>query len=182
MLKVYVCGPYRARTVDGMRRNIRAAEEAAWELWKLGAAPFCPHLNSAFMDGAVRDEAFLQGYLEWLEDADVLLVLSGAGLSRGAQMEIEYAESLQIPVIRSIQELKRFLRHWPSQLLQVQYVPLVGQKFLVRTTKGTLPCKVLEKLPDDMVIVESLKDGRRFQISQRRLIKWTKYAEMGSGT
>ncbi|HQE20292.1 MAG TPA: hypothetical protein PK607_17460, partial [Aggregatilineales bacterium] len=67
---VYVAGPYRAATVDGIRENIEAARRVARRLWQAGYPTICPHMNTAFMDGAAPDEVWLQGGLVILERCD----------------------------------------------------------------------------------------------------------------
>lgn len=94
----YVGGPYRAGTVHGIAANIRAAEAVAVELWRMGWAVICPHLNSAFLDGAVLDEAFLAGDLEIMARCDALVLIEGWQHSQGATAERQHALEIGIPV------------------------------------------------------------------------------------
>ena len=87
----YIAGPYRADTVAGIRRNIENARKVAEKYWKLGYAVFCPHLNSAFMDGICPDENFLEGGLEILKRCDVLVMVDGWMDSTGARAEHDMA-------------------------------------------------------------------------------------------
>lgn len=96
MLKAFISGPYRAKTTNETRRNIRIAEEAAEEYWRKGYAVICPHLNSAFFDGACDDERFLIGYEEMVPWADLVVLLPGWETSAGARREYERALSLGI--------------------------------------------------------------------------------------
>lgn len=107
----YVGGPYRAATIHGVAANIRAAEAVAVELWRYGWAVICPHLNSAFLDGAVPDEAFLTGDLEILSRCDALVLTDGWGDSSGAVAEHKYASRLGL-------EIYEWERH--SELLRQQ--------------------------------------------------------------
>lgn len=88
---VYVAGPYRAATVDGIRENIEAARRVARRLWQAGFPTICPHMNTAFMDGAAPDEVWLQGGLVILERCDAIVLTPGWAISRGAVEEREYA-------------------------------------------------------------------------------------------
>lgn len=94
----YVGGPYRANSIHAIGCNIRAAEAVAVELWRMGWAVICPHLNSAFLDGAVPDEAFLAGDLEIMTRCDALVLIEGWRDSQGARAERDHAYRLGIPV------------------------------------------------------------------------------------
>lgn len=94
---VYVSGPYRSRSVNGIAENIFRARTAAVRLWKAGAAALCPHLNTAFMDGACPDETWLAGDIEMLRRCDAMLVLDGWADSAGTCAEISAASTAGIP-------------------------------------------------------------------------------------
>ncbi len=91
---MYVAGPYRGETIHDIMQNIGRAREAAVALWKAGYCVICPHLNSALMDGAVEDEAFLTGGLELVRRADTLVLLEGWQDSKGTIQELLLANSL----------------------------------------------------------------------------------------
>lgn len=88
----YVIGPYRGKTINETRANIRKAETAAVELWKMGYAVICPHLNSAFMDGVCSDDEILGRYKEILKRCDIAILLPGWGNSEGSKVEFYIAE------------------------------------------------------------------------------------------
>ena len=94
----YIAGPYRASTKLGIIRNILKARKIAKKYWALGYTVFCPHLNSALMDGCAPDEVFLKGDLEFLQYADVLVVIPGWERSTGTLAEIEFAKARGIPI------------------------------------------------------------------------------------
>jgi hypothetical protein len=106
---VYVAGPYRARTVAGIARNIARAREVAERVWKAGHVALCPHLNSAFMDGLLPDGdgAFLRGGIELLKRCDAVILVPRWRDSIGTQEEIRAAGDAGIPVFRSVADLKR---------------------------------------------------------------------------
>lgn len=88
---VYISGPYRNKSINGMWENIAVARKVALKYWRLGYAVICPHLNTAFMDGACPDDVWLQGDLEILLRCDVVVMLSGWEKSEGACEEHEIA-------------------------------------------------------------------------------------------
>ena len=100
---VYIAGPYRARN-GTILENIRAAEQVAIKYWRLGYFVFCPHLNSAFMDGVMPDEHFLESGLEFLRRADVVVFMRGHERSAGAMKELDLAIELK----------KEIIREWPT--------------------------------------------------------------------
>jgi nucleoside 2-deoxyribosyltransferase len=95
----YIAGPYRAKTKLGVIKNILIARKIAKKYWRKGYAVFCPHLNSALMDGCAPDEAFLRGDLEFLQHADILVVIPGWERSKGTLAEIEFAKARGIPIV-----------------------------------------------------------------------------------
>lgn len=89
----YIAGPYTAKTKLGVIRNILRARKVAKEYWRKGYAVFCPHLNSALFDGVAPVEAFINGDLEFLHFADIMVVLPGWKKSKGTLGEIEFAQA-----------------------------------------------------------------------------------------
>lgn len=100
-IRVYVAGPYtQGNTVE----NTRAAVTAAERLWKLGYAPFVPHLSMLWEVLFSHDhQDWLDLDAEWVKVCHALLRL--AGPSKGADKEVELAEGLGIPVFYSVEEL-----------------------------------------------------------------------------
>lgn len=106
-------GPYRAPTEDGVRRNIRAAEEIAAKLWKLKlGAVICPHLNSAFMGGINdgSDGFILAADHEMLKRSDVVLTFGKWERSTGSVIEVRKAREFGTPVIFTELELVGWCR------------------------------------------------------------------------
>ena len=99
MKVIYIAGPYRSDCDNGVFENIIHARGAAQRLWHEGWAVVCPAMNSAFMSEGNDDSIFLQGDLEILARCDAVYLLSGWAESRGAQAELELAQSLDLEVI-----------------------------------------------------------------------------------
>ena len=88
---VFLSGPYRSNTENGIYQNIHTAREYAVKLWKQDYAVICPHLNSAFMGGIVPDSVFLAGDLEILKRCDKICMLPYWMDSEGSRAEYDYA-------------------------------------------------------------------------------------------
>lgn len=91
MLLIYIIGPYRASTEDGVFANILAAREAAKRVLLAGAMPVCPHLNTMLMGGVVDDDTILAGDLELQKRCDANAILPGWEHSAGSKGEIAAA-------------------------------------------------------------------------------------------
>jgi hypothetical protein len=109
MKVVYVAGPYRADTEIGVLENIRRAEQAAVDVWKMGAAVICPHKNTAFFGGICGDEVFLRGYLDIVRRCDAVYMLEGWQESPGSRAEQAAALLLGIPVFESLADVREFI-------------------------------------------------------------------------
>lgn len=91
MQVIFISGPYRADTLQGVMKNIQRARSAALKLWKQGYAVICPHSNTALFDGAADDSVWLKGYLEILKRCDAIYMLKGWEKSEGSRAEYHEA-------------------------------------------------------------------------------------------
>jgi hypothetical protein len=89
MIVVYIAGPYRASTPWEVERNIRRAEELAYEVASLGCVPVCPHSMYRFFDRTLTDRAWLDICMELLERCDALLTVPGWEHSAGSRAEVD---------------------------------------------------------------------------------------------
>ena len=94
----YIAGPYRAKTIFGIIRNILKARKVAKEFWAKGYTVICPHMNSALMKH-LPEEVFMEGDLEILKKSDVLVVMKGWQKSEGTKREIDFAKKHGIAII-----------------------------------------------------------------------------------
>lgn len=106
MKVVFVGGPFRGATAWDVEQNVRRAEAAALEIWRLGAAVLCPHTNTRFFDSVLPDEVFLRGYRTMLARCDALALIPGWERSMGARDENTVAGELKIRVFQ-----------WPAERL-----------------------------------------------------------------
>ena len=99
----FISGPYRAKTTNGIQENIERARQVAKKYWLKGFSVYCPHLNSAFMDGLVPDQVFLDGCLEMIKRLDplqdIFVLMKDWQKSTGAKKEFELALEQRLPVI-----------------------------------------------------------------------------------
>ena len=104
-MKIFIAGPYtNPDPVVNTRNAILAAEQVVAR----GHTPFIPHLTMFWHLLAPHD-------LEWWYDYDMVWlrfcngVLRLPGDSKGADREVEYANSIGIPVYLNVDELPKGL-------------------------------------------------------------------------
>lgn len=105
MRVIYVAGPYRGADSWEVERNIRRAEELAFEVWRMGLAALCPHMNTRHFDRALPDQVWLDGDLELLRRCDGLILTADWERSAGTITEVARARSLGLPVFLSLDYL-----------------------------------------------------------------------------
>jgi hypothetical protein len=94
-IRVYIAGPY---TLGDPIVNTRRAMDAYDKLIDRGMAPYCPHVTMFHHLIRHRDPQEWIGIdLEWLRVCDIVLRLPGE--SAGADVEVAFANDLNIPVI-----------------------------------------------------------------------------------
>ncbi len=104
MIKVYVASPY---TLGSEGDNVRMSLKASNELINEGFAPFAPLLSHfQHMIFPQEYEVWMALDLEWVSVCDCILRLPGE--SSGADREVEFARSNDIPVFYHINQLKEF--------------------------------------------------------------------------
>jgi len=107
-MKVYIAGPYSAKTPRCTELNVSQAIMIGVKLIELGFTVFVPHL-SHYLDRKAESiginipyDKWIEMDLEWLKHCDVMLVL---GYSPGVYQEIKFAVLHRIPMVRSVNEL-----------------------------------------------------------------------------
>lgn len=93
---VYVSGKYSG-DIDA---NILAAQKVAVDLWEMGHHVICPHLNTIHFENTCRSsyEHYIAGDLDMISRLDCLVMIPGWEESKGALIEKEYAEKLDMPI------------------------------------------------------------------------------------
>jgi len=142
----YISGPITAPTISKHYDNLQSGREAAIRYWKLGYAVICPHMNTAFMDGIFGENyddnwiGFLQGDMEFIRVADVVIMLPGWQESRGAKKEHEKAMKLSKEIIY---EEKNGMIYGEPDCDDVPGIAISGK---ARSGKDTLCSMLLERL------------------------------------
>ena len=136
MKLVYVAGPYRSKHGRiGVVLNILRARRIARELWRLGLAVLCPHTNTALLDGAVSDDAFLAGDIEMLARCDGIVMAPGWERSAGSLDELTFARGHAIAVFfwTGTTDARLMLEHFartpktPSEITVQQAAAVMGR-------------------------------------------------------
>lgn len=99
MKLLYIAGPYRSKTVNGIYNNISEARKRMEWAWLNNYTPICPHTNSAFTDGLVSDDILLAGCQKMLSVCDTILMMNGWEQSKGARDEYNLALELGLKII-----------------------------------------------------------------------------------
>lgn len=105
---VYIAGPYRAPTRQGIELNIQAARAVAVRAAQKGWAVICPHLNTAHMDEIapeLGDQFWLDATMEMMRRCDAIVTVAGWSESKGTKAELDEAEELEIPVFYQVDAL-----------------------------------------------------------------------------
>lgn len=109
MIVVFIAGPFRGETAWEVERNIRRAEDLAFEVAVAGAMPLCPHTNTRFFDGTLTDEFWLDGTMELLRRCDAVIMTDDWKRSSGARAEKAEAARIGIPVFENLGALIEWL-------------------------------------------------------------------------
>lgn len=105
MIKVYIASPY---TIGDTAENVRAQMDIFNTLANTGKiAPFAPLLfHFQHLVHPRRTDDWLAMDFEWVKTCDAILRLPGE--SRGADLEVQFAQSFDIPIFYTIDDLKSY--------------------------------------------------------------------------
>ena len=109
MIRVFICGPFRAPTMGVQYDNIARAGEAAMHAWRLGCFVLCPHLNSGSLYGLIDEAHVLAAYRQEIVRCDAVLLVQGWQEAEGALAEYEVAVRAGVPVFEDVAELERWM-------------------------------------------------------------------------
>lgn len=123
---VYVAGPYRAKTVQGVELNIQSARRVGIEAARRGWSPIIPHSNTGHLDLAapdLDDQFWLDATMETLRRCDAVVLVPGWQRSSGTLAEIDEATRLGMPVYKCVEQLPS-----PSEFLGLRHMLENGVK------------------------------------------------------
>lgn len=105
---VYISGPITGS--GNLHRNIQNGIDVWAELIDLGFAPFCPHMNDFgfYVAKPFSWNVIIEVDLAILAKADALLRLPGK--SKGADLEVNEAFKMEIPVFYNTPELIAYFK------------------------------------------------------------------------
>lgn len=106
---IYIAGPFRGKNGWEVEKNVRRAEEFAFEILEMGGGVICPHTNTRFFDGTLEDSFWLDMYLELIERCDAVAMMPSWFNSAGATTEREHAIHRDIPILEGMEAIKRFI-------------------------------------------------------------------------
>jgi nucleoside 2-deoxyribosyltransferase len=106
---VYIAGPFRGPNSWEIERNVRRAEELAYEVFQLGVMPLIPHANTRWFHGQGPDEFWLEGTKELLRRCDAIILAEDWLRSSGACGERDEAFARGIPIFHKVSELAEWL-------------------------------------------------------------------------
>lgn len=102
---LYIAGPFRAPTQEGVDLHIQAARHVGALANKKGFATIVPHANTAQMDRilpTIGDDFWLSITMEMMRRCDGVVLVPGWSRSSGTMAEIAEAKRLRIPVFESV--------------------------------------------------------------------------------
>jgi len=108
--RVYIAGPFTAKTRWEEEQNVRQAEGLGYAVAELGAYPVIPHTNTRplFID-LQTPEWWYVATLESMFTCNAVLLTADWQESTGARNEKEQAEKRGIPVFYTLTELYKWL-------------------------------------------------------------------------
>lgn len=108
---IYLSGPYTAPTYTATNRNIMAAREVAIKVFEMGAVAITPHLLTFHfeVDCKLAYDDYMAADYAIIERCDALLMIPRWQYSKGANLELQFAESHALPVFYSTEELHAWL-------------------------------------------------------------------------
>lgn len=156
MKVIYISGKYRdARGIYYVLENIRAAEEAALEVWAAGGVAICPHKNTAGFDGAfnLSEHTWLNGDLELVRRCDAIYMLPNWVDSEGAAKERAEAERIGLPVLYDLPAVTQFIYqdvhvysfNGKASRIRADYLERMAAAFLLSTGAQPEEVTLVEK-------------------------------------
>jgi hypothetical protein len=108
---IYVAGKLTGKDNFEISRNVRAAEDVAMEVVKLGAMPLIPHANTGLnFFGTATEEFWYEGTVELMLRCDAVILVPGWTRSKGVALVMNAAQAKLMPIFATPEELGAWLR------------------------------------------------------------------------
>ena len=110
MIRVFVSGKYTDDTKEKIQAHVEKAKQAGITLMKLGYYPYVPHTMYGFWDEEHPEltwDVVMMNTVAWLCQSDCILMLPSSEWSKGAEIELNEAVCLNIPIFHSIEKIKQ---------------------------------------------------------------------------
>lgn len=100
MKRIYIAGPYTAKTREEIEQNIDRARAAGIMFARAGFAPLIPHCNTAGWERLtdMAYDTFLEIDLAWIGATDAIYFQGNYQNSYGCSVEMQTAAAMGIPV------------------------------------------------------------------------------------
>ena len=108
MKVVYLASPYSADNDWQKYQNIQNAHLVAKWIWANGIVCISPVSNSAWMEGDIDEQVFIDGDIEILKRCDAVFLSNNWENSNGCNGECDYAKKNNIPIFTTLNELVRW--------------------------------------------------------------------------
>ena len=98
---IYTAGPYSASAgVGTVQENIQRATDISAQLWDMGYAVICPHMNSANLETitSLSNKDFVDRDLEMVQVCDGIVMMPYWEQSLGAVRELQHARDNDLEV------------------------------------------------------------------------------------
>lgn len=107
---IFISGALNSDSV-GFLNNVRNMLQFAGEVESLGFLVYvpCNDILMSLVYGTLSHNNYLQRDLGWLAICDALALVPGSGDSRGVKGELNFAKNNNIPILKGIEEVKKYL-------------------------------------------------------------------------
>lgn len=126
----YVAGPYTANTQKEIDKNVEIARQMSAELWRMQIPNICPHMNCLGFEEphwGINPQYFYPGTVTMLNRCNFMILANPdteANMkSKGTVGEIHHCLELEIPLFKTIEELKDYVKFFENKLENTSCVP-----------------------------------------------------------
>lgn len=104
--QVYIAGPYRSGSVEGLSQNIYNAALVRDDVIRMGCVAVCPHVMFNDCDVECSDRFWLAATQQLMLNCDAVVLVDGWERSHGTRAEVVAARQAGIPVFEHLRDLE----------------------------------------------------------------------------